>query len=67
MVGSSFGIIDEGALKTALLTGRDSNALPIVGLMRTVILEVWLRQVTQMTFIDQHNLKPARHTLSLVL
>jgi asparagine synthase (glutamine-hydrolysing) len=45
MVCSSLGIVDEACFREALLAVRNSGEVPLVRLLRTVILEVWLRSI----------------------
>jgi len=47
MVSFRLGIVDEQAFRNALMAVRDSAEVPLIRLIRTVILEAWLRNLSR--------------------
>ncbi len=45
MASSRFGIVDERCFQDALLAAKDGRDIPLIRLMRTIVLEAWLRGV----------------------
>ena len=45
MLSAHYGIVDEAALVKELLACRNDDQSPFISLMRTIVLEAWLRNV----------------------
>jgi asparagine synthase (glutamine-hydrolysing) len=60
MVADRLGILNEQSFRDALIAIRNSDRVPLVRLMRTVVLEAWLRN------IEQHRIASALEIQSVV-
>jgi asparagine synthase (glutamine-hydrolysing) len=63
MLSSSRGIVDSERLLHALRRGRRGEEVPIVALMRTILLEQWLRDLRALGIVNLD--KNPKHELAL--
>lgn len=52
MVSKSLGVVDAQAVSDALQKGRQGQEVPIVNLMRTIYVEVWLRNLCTLGIVS---------------
>jgi hypothetical protein len=64
MIAAQMGILSESSFSEALLASQNSDASPLVQLMRTIVLEAWLRNVCRggvMSQVKIANASARRH------